>query len=104
MQDRVVVSESHVLRVDRPALALFGEQLSRAEDLGDEHGPLALGGRREKMKILPDGTANGARNPDVVLQPGPPASNSLRNELCHHGAALHPEEPIVAKAEVRRDI
>src|SRR6185369_16535580 len=36
MQDRVVVPEVHVARVDGPALTLLGQQLGRLEHFGDE--------------------------------------------------------------------
>ena len=104
VEGRVVVPELHVRTVNRPALALFCQELRRPEHFGNEHRPLALGGGREEMQILPDRAANGARNADVVLEPGPPAANRLRNELRHHGATLDPELSVLAKREVRGDV
>src|SRR5262249_10734058 len=70
MEHRIVVTEVHVVRSDGLALTLFGEDVARLEDLGDEHRALAVGRRREKMEVLPDRAAHGARDPDVMLQAG----------------------------------
>src|SRR6185503_3784452 len=62
MKDRVVIAELHVVRPDRLPLTFLAENVTRLEDLGDEHRPLALGGRREKVVVLPDRAADRARN------------------------------------------
>src|SRR5258705_6782133 len=49
------------------------------------------------MEVLPDGPADRARDPDVVLQTAPAAAYRFRDELRHHGATLDPEPPIIVK-------
>jgi zinc protease len=104
MEDRVVVPEVDVLPIDCLSLAFLREQFSRFEHLGDEHCSLALGCGREKMKILPDGAANGAWNADVMFESRPTKTNSFRNDLRHYRAAFNPQPPVVAKVVMRRDI
>ena len=104
MKDRVIVAKAHILQIDRLPLTLLREELRRLEYFGDEHGALSLGGGGQEVEILPNGAANGARNADVVLQSGPTAPHSLRNELRHDCAALHPKASIVTEPEVRRHI
>src|SRR5215212_10691569 len=104
VQDGVVVSELHVRRVDGPARALLAEQLRRPEHLGDEYRALSLRRGREEMQILPDRAAHRARDADVMLEPGPPTSHRFGDDLGHHGAALDPELPVLAKAIVRSDV
>src|SRR5688572_22161183 len=56
------------------------------------------------MQVLPNGAADGARNPDVVLQSRQVSFDSLGYELRHDRTALHPELAIVGKAKVVRGI
>jgi hypothetical protein len=77
-----------------------GEQLCRLENLGDEHGTLTSGGRRQKMEVLPHSSANRAGNADVVLKTGQPAFDCQRYEFRHYCSALYPESAVVAKLEV----
>ena len=99
-----VVAELHVVPVHRLPFAVVGQELGRLEDLGDEHRALALRRRRQKVQILPDGAANGARNSDVVLESGPVRARPPGDQLRHHGAALDPELPVVAELEVARGV
>ena len=100
VEDGIIVPESHIVTIHRPALALFRQQLGRLEYLGDEHGTVAFGGGREKVEVLPDGTTNSARDADVMFKPGPPAPNGFGNDFRHHGAALDPESPVVTECEM----
>src|SRR5688500_20182552 len=56
------------------------------------------------MQVLPNGAADGARDPDVVLQSRQVSFDSLGYELRHDRTALHPELAIVGKAQVVRGI
>src|SRR5512138_2200629 len=104
VKDARVVAETHVRVIGEVAHAALVEQLGRLEDLVDEHRPFAVRGRRQKMEILPDSTADGARNADVVLQARPSASNRLGDEVAHDNAALAPHAAIFMEANVPSDI
>ena len=104
VKHRVVVAELHVVGVDRLALPLLREDVARGEELGDEHRALALRGGREEVQVLPDRAAHGARDADEVLEPRPAALDGLEDEVLHHGAALHPEPPVVVEPEVARAV
>ena len=104
VEDRIVIPERHVVAVDRPALAFLGEQVRRLDHFSNEHRTFTLGSGRQKVQVLPHGTANGARNANVVLEPGPAPPHRLGNDFRHHGAALDPEPTIVTKGEMRRTI
>src|SRR5688572_25094088 len=69
MEDRVVVPELHVCRVDGPARALLGEKIGGPEGFGDEHRALAIRSGRQEMQVLPDRAADRAGNADVMLEP-----------------------------------
>src|SRR6266545_754682 len=68
VKDARIVPEFHVLAVDDATLSLLGEDHRRLEYISDEHRSLARRLRLEKMQILPDGTANRARDSNVMLQ------------------------------------
>ena len=63
------------------------EDRCRFEDVGDEHCALACRLRFEKMQVLPDSTANGAGNSNVVLEARPAALNRLWNDLTNDGSS-----------------
>src|SRR5690349_2732536 len=65
-----VVTELHVIAIDGFATAILTEELSRVENLGDEHRTLTLRCRGEKVQILPHCAADGAGNAYVVFQSG----------------------------------
>src|SRR4051794_22672832 len=104
MEDRIVVAEVDVLGVDRLPLTLFGQDLCRLEDLGDEHRPLARRRRREEVQVLPHGAANSARDADVVLESGPATLDRLEDHVAHDRAALGSKAAIVTEAEMARDV
>src|SRR6267143_5247336 len=90
-----IVAKLHVVAVDRFALPVVGEEFGRLKDFGDEHGSLSSRCRREKMQILPNRTADSARDSDVVLQAGKPTLDSLGYQFRHDRPALHPKLPVV---------
>src|SRR5688572_9514108 len=104
MEDRVVIPESHVRRVDGQARALLGEEVGGPEHFGDEHRALALRSGRQEMQVLPDRTADRAGDADVMLEPGPPTPYRFGDDLGHHGATLDPEQSVLAKGEVGGDV
>src|SRR5690606_36608548 len=69
VKDGIVVSEAHVLRVNRTDIPLLAEYSAALEDLGDEHRAFPLGRWRKEVQVLPDRTTDRAWNPDVVLEP-----------------------------------
>ena len=95
MEGARIVPELHVVPVDGASFTFLGQELGRVKHLGDEHRTLSCRGRREKMKILPHGTANGARYSDIVFEPRPSTLDGLGNELCHDRSTLDPELSIV---------
>ena len=99
-----VVAELHVVPIDRLSPAIVCQELGRLENFRDEHGPLSRWGRRKKVQVLPDRSADRARNPDVVLQTRQSALDGLRYQLCHHCSALHPEPAIVEKLQMAGSI
>src|SRR4051812_28853464 len=94
MKDSVVIAEFHILRTDRLPLTLFAENLTRLEDLGDEHRSLAFRSGRQKMQILPDGSAHGTWDADIVLEPGPAEWNRRLDEVFHSRATLRAEQTL----------
>jgi len=53
------------------------------------------------VEILPERAAHGARDPDVVLEPGPPAIHRLVDQVGgDRHPALHPQPPVVLEVEV----
>src|SRR3954469_4856591 len=99
-----IIPELHVLAINGPSLAIMRQQLRRFEYLGNEHGALARGGRREEMKILPDRAAYRARNTNIMFEPGEPSLHRLRNEPGHHGSALYPQSAMVEEFQVARRV
>ncbi len=99
-----VVTELHVIAIDRLSPAIVGEQLRRLEDLGDEHGPFPRWCGRKKVQVLPDRSADSTGNPDIVLQTRQPTLDGLRNQPCHHRSALHPQPSVVEKFQMARGI
>lgn len=99
-----VVPELHVIPVDGSSFTIMRQQLGRLEDFSDEHRSLSGRSGREKMQILPDRSAHGAGNSDVVLQAGPFALDGLRYQPRHHCSALHPEPTIVEKLQMTRSV
>src|SRR4051812_37244985 len=96
VKDRVVIAELHVIRSDRFPLAFRAEDFTRLENLGDEHRPLALRRRRQEVQVLPDRTANRARNADVVLDTRPATRHRSLDELLDSRAAFRPQMTDVA--------
>lgn len=78
VQNAGVVSELHVVLVDSPAIALLRQEFRRVKDVGYEHGLLTCWRGREKVEILPDRSANSARNADVVFETRPSVFDCLR--------------------------
>ena len=97
-----IVAEVHVVAIDGHPLAIMREQVGRFEYLGDEHCPLSGWGRRQKVQVLPDRSANGARDPNVVLEARQAAFDSQRYEFRHDSSTLDPEPTIVEESEVTR--
>ena len=104
VEDRVVVAELHVVRPHRAPLALLAQDVAPLEHLGDEHRALALGSRGQKVQILPDGSADGAGNPHVVLESRPAALHRFGDDLAHDRAALDPEPAVLVESRVTRDV
>jgi hypothetical protein len=52
------------------------------------------------MEVLPDRTANGARNTDVVFQSRPATPNRLRDQVTHDHATLAPHTAVFGKSRV----
>ena len=96
VEDGVVVTEVDVIGANGSPLIVFTEDLARLEYLGDEHRAFALGCGRQKVQILPDGTANGARDAHVVLESRPAAAHRLQDEILDDGSALGPQRAMVA--------
>src|SRR6476469_7022339 len=65
MERAGVVAEVHVVAVDSDPPAIVSKQLPRFEHLCNEHGAFARRSGRQKMEILPDRSADGARNSNV---------------------------------------
>jgi hypothetical protein len=99
-----VVTELHVLPVDRAPVAFFHQQLGGFENFGDEHGAFPFWGRRQKMEVLPHCSAHRARDSHVMLEARPFPLNGLGYQLAHHRAALHPQLPVVGKPEMARGV
>jgi len=95
-----IITELHVIPVDSLSSAIVGQQLCRLENFGDEHGSLSRRGGRKEMQILPDRSPNRARNSDIVFKARQPPLDGLRDQLCHHCSALHPEPAIVQKLQM----
>jgi len=95
-----VVTELHVVAVDRLSPAVVCQQLGGLENLRDEHGSLSCRGGRKKVQVLPDRSADRAGNSDVVLQARQSALDSLRYQPCHHCSALNPEPAVVEKLQM----
>jgi hypothetical protein len=104
VKDAGVVAKSHVLPTDGVPCTVLVEQLSRLEHFLDEHGPLAVWRWGEEMEILPDRTANGARNTDVVFQSRPAMSDRLRYQIAHDHATLAPHTAVFGKSHVASGI
>jgi len=104
VQGAGVISELHVVAIDRPPLPVMGKQLGRFEHLGDEHRSFPGGSGREEVEILPHRSADRAWYPDIVLEPGEAALDGLRDEFCHHRSTFHPELPSVEKLQVIGDV
>jgi hypothetical protein len=100
MKDTGVVPELHVAGIDCGARAFFCQEIARAENVGDEHGALSFGLRLEKVQVLPDCAANGAGYSHVMLEAGPSALDSLRDEIGHDSTAFDPKGTGVGEAEV----
>ncbi len=100
VQHARIVAEAHVLAVHHPTLALLRQDLRGLEHFLNEHRALAIRGRREEMKILPDGTTGRARDADVVLDSRPTTMDGFLDQLRDDSPALDPEEPIGLEAKV----
>ena len=68
VERRVVVAEVEPVAVHGAARAVGVEQVGRLDDLIDEHRPLALGRRRQKVQVLPQRPADRGRDAGVVLE------------------------------------
>src|SRR5437868_8627890 len=90
MQHARIVTELHIVAVDCFPDTVLTKQLRSVENLGDEHRALASRRGREKVQILPHGTADCAGDTDVMLETCKPARNGLGNEPGHHCPALNP--------------
>src|SRR4051812_22859609 len=100
----IVVTEPNVVSPDALSLILFRKNLTRLENLGDEHRPLTLGRRRQKVKILPDRSADCARNAHVVLESGPAFRHRFLDELFDDCAAFRPKQAMVRISAVRPEL
>ena len=100
VQDARVVAERHRGAIRDHLRAGLREQHTGVKHLLDEHRPLASGGRGEKVQVLPDRTADRARNPDIMLESGPPTRDGLTDERRHDGAALDPQASVVMEREL----
>jgi len=80
------------------------EEVDGRHDFLDEHRPGPLGSGREEVQVLPDRPADRARNPDVVLQAGPPGGHGSPNQFGNRGAALRAHAAIVADGNAVRPI
>src|SRR5215216_5201694 len=102
MENARIVTELHVRLVNDMPLAPLIEQLGGLEDLFDEHGSLSLRRRRKEVQVLPDRSANRARNTDVVLEARPTTTNHFRNQVAHDHATFAPHSTLLVKAHVAR--
>src|SRR5438874_852907 len=91
VKNGIVVCKLHIIGADRATIAFGGQDVARVEDFGDEHRPVSFRGWREKMEILPDGSANRARNAHIMLEAGPPARHSFLDQILDRSAAFRPE-------------
>lgn len=103
MKDRVVVAKADIIGADGAALVFLAQNLTRLEDLGDEHGPFALRSRREEVKILPNGATYRARNSDVVLESRPTSTYRLEDEILHDRTTFGPQ-PAASALVVEREV
>src|SRR5690625_4105655 len=69
VQDGVIVAEIEIVTLDICALAFSRKDFGTEHDLLDKHRPLALRGRREEVKVLPQAPAAGGRDADIMLEP-----------------------------------
>src|SRR5687767_7749370 len=103
VQDARVVAEGHLVTMDDTPSPFLREQFARVEHLGDEHGSLAFGRRRQEMEVLPYGAPHGARYADVVLQTGEAAMDRGQDEILHNRATFGPQ-PGAVVTELARHI
>lgn len=95
-----VVAEFHVVGAYSFSAAFFREEIARVKNIGDEHGPLALGLWLEEMKVLPDSAPNRAGDSHVVLESGPATLYRLGYDLPDDCATLDPQPAIIRKIEM----
>src|SRR3954471_11673899 len=96
MEDRVVIAEVDIVGGNRSPLVFFAEDLARFEYFGDEHGWWSDRCRCQEVQVLPNGTANSARNAHVMLESRPAAMHGLENEILDYRTALGPQRAVVA--------
>src|SRR5690606_21072371 len=84
--------------IPRASLAFCLQNPVTLYNLCDEHGTLSLRSWGEEVQFLPYRTAHGTGDPDVVLQPGPPAVRGRQDQIPHHCSALGPESAVVPAA------
>lgn len=81
VQARDVVAELHLIPTHALPLAGRQQQVDCGDDLGDEHRARALRRRRQEVQVLPDRTADRARDADIVLEPGPAGGNGRLDDV-----------------------
>ena len=100
MKNGIVVSESDIRGINVRALTGFTPDAARVEHLGDKHRTSAVGRRGQEMQILPDRSADGARDTDVVFQSRPAMRNGVADQIRHDRAAFGDASSITEPGDV----
>jgi zinc protease len=95
-----IVPESHVRPVHQMTLVPLIQELGGFEHFLDEHRALTLRRGRQKVQVLPDCPANGARDTDVVLQARQSATDRFRDEIAHDDATLAPHSALLVESHM----